>query len=102
MELILAIFWIFASGPSSYLFLKRVHAVFLEERFVRHVFTILWIAAVGASVVVLPVPLHDYYQIANTKHCINVKIKSYVSVAFLQNSQVPSHYKANKLEDFLL
>lgn len=61
----------------------RVHAVYLEERLVRHAFTVLWIAAVGASTVVLPGPLHDYYQIANTQHCINVKIKSYVSAGFI-------------------
>ncbi|KAG8219854.1 hypothetical protein J3R82DRAFT_832 [Butyriboletus roseoflavus] len=83
MELTLSIFWIFASGSSSYLFLKRVHAVFIQERLVCHAFTVFWIAGIGASMVVLPGPLHDYYQIANTKHCINAKIKSYVSAAFI-------------------
>lgn len=83
MELILAVFWIFASGSSSYLFLTRVRAVFFKERLVRHAFTVFWVAGIGASMVVLPGSLHDYYQIANTKHCINVKIKSYVSAAFI-------------------
>lgn len=83
MELILCIFWVFASGSSSYLFLKRVHAVFFQERFVRLTFTALWVAGIGASTLVLPGPLHDYYQIANTKHCINTRIKSYVSAAFI-------------------
>ncbi|KAF8445991.1 hypothetical protein L210DRAFT_3628621 [Boletus edulis BED1] len=84
LELILFIFWIVASASSSYLFLKRVHALFLQERLVRHAFTVLWIAGVGASVVVvLPGSLHVYYEIANTKHCMNAQIKSYVSAAFI-------------------
>lgn len=83
MELILCIFWVFASGSSSYLFLKRVHAVFFPDRLVRHAFTVLWVAGVGVSMLVLPGPLHDYYEIADTKHCTNVKIKSYVSAAFI-------------------
>ncbi|KAN0100668.1 hypothetical protein V8E55_000652 [Tylopilus felleus] len=83
MQLILALFWVFASGSSSYLFLKRVHAVFPQERLVRHTFTALWIVSVGASTVILPGSLHDYYQIADTKHCINVSTKSYVAAAFI-------------------
>lgn len=83
MELILWIFWVLASASSSYLFLKRVHAVLFQHRRVCHAFTVLWIAGLGASTLVLPGPLHDYYQIANTKHCMNVKIKGYVSAAFI-------------------
>ncbi|KAF8445992.1 hypothetical protein L210DRAFT_3642297 [Boletus edulis BED1] len=84
LELILFIFWVVASASSSYLFLKRVHAVFPQERHVRHAFTVLWIVGVGASVVVvLPGPLHIYYEIANTKHCMNAQVKSYVSAAFI-------------------
>lgn len=77
-------FWVFASGSSSYLFLKRVHAVFFQERLVRHTFTVLWIAGVGASMLSLPNALHDGYEIADTKHCINNdNIKKYVSAAFV-------------------
>ncbi|KAG9314407.1 hypothetical protein JVU11DRAFT_5204 [Chiua virens] len=86
MELILAVFWVFASGSSSFLFLRRVHAVFYQERLVRHVFTVLWVGGVGASLVMFPGLLHDYYQIADTKHCTNYKIQSYVSAAFIAPS----------------
>ncbi|KAF8843965.1 hypothetical protein BDN67DRAFT_45208 [Paxillus ammoniavirescens] len=81
--LTLCVFWVAASATSSYLFLKRVHAVFLQNRNIRHLFTFLWLCGVGASMVVLPGPLDDYYEIANTRHCINHKIKSYVSAAFI-------------------
>lgn len=56
---------------------------FFRERLVRHTFTVLWLAGVGTSTLVLPGPLHDYYQIADTEHCINVKIKNYVSAALV-------------------
>ncbi|KAG6381217.1 hypothetical protein JVT61DRAFT_5620 [Boletus reticuloceps] len=117
LELVLFIFWVLASASSSYLFLKRVHAVFPQERLVCHAFTVLWIVGVSASVVVvLPGSLHVYYEIADTKHCMNAQIKSYVSAAFigtrplrlpcihcdqLQDPQVPSDYKTNRLEVFL-
>ncbi|KAF9230826.1 hypothetical protein BU15DRAFT_68863 [Melanogaster broomeanus] len=79
----LCVFWVVTSAASSYLFLKRVHAVYLQDRVVCHFFTTLWLAAFGASLVVLPFSLHDYYEIANTRHCINHQIKGYVSVAFI-------------------
>ncbi|KAF9231803.1 hypothetical protein BU15DRAFT_81954 [Melanogaster broomeanus] len=79
----LCVFWVVTSAASSYLFLKRVHAVFLQDRIVCHFFTTLWLAAFGASLVVLPFSLHDYYEIANTRHCINHQIKGYVSAAFI-------------------
>ncbi|KAF9241309.1 hypothetical protein BU15DRAFT_60936 [Melanogaster broomeanus] len=83
LMLTLYIFWVVTTAASSYLFLKRVHAVFLLDRIVCHLFTFLWLAAFGASLVVLPGALLDYYEIANTKHCINHRIKDYVAVAFL-------------------
>ncbi|KAF9231813.1 hypothetical protein BU15DRAFT_81964 [Melanogaster broomeanus] len=83
LMLILYMFWVITTATSSFLFLKRVHAVFLPDRLVCHFFTFLWLAAFGASLLVLPGALHDYYEIANTKHCINHRIKDYVSVAFI-------------------
>ncbi|KAF9241315.1 hypothetical protein BU15DRAFT_73441 [Melanogaster broomeanus] len=79
----LYIFWVVTSSASSYLFLKRVHAVFLLDRLVCHFFTFLWLAAFGASLVVLLGPLREYYEIANTKHCVNHQIEDYVSAAFI-------------------
>ncbi|KAF9233842.1 hypothetical protein BU15DRAFT_79700 [Melanogaster broomeanus] len=83
LALNLCVFWVVTSAASSYLFLKRVHAVFIHDRIVCHFFTFLWLAAFGGSLVVLPGPLHDYYEIANTKHCINHNIEDYVSIAFI-------------------
>ncbi|KAF9229339.1 hypothetical protein BS17DRAFT_17601 [Gyrodon lividus] len=83
LVLILCLFWVVASAASSYLLLKRVHAVLFQNRTVCHLFTFLWLAGVGTSMTVLPGPLHDYYEIANTRHCINQKMKSYVSSAFM-------------------
>ncbi|KAF9241316.1 hypothetical protein BU15DRAFT_73442 [Melanogaster broomeanus] len=83
MVLNVRVFGVVATAASSYLFLKRVHAVFIQNRIVCHVFTFLWIAAFGASLVVLPGPLTDYYEIANTKHCTNHPLPSYVSTAFI-------------------
>jgi len=77
------VFWVLATASSSYLFLKRVHAVFLQDRIVCHIFTLLWLATFGASLVVLPGPLNDYSELANTKHCVAHEMKSYVSTAFV-------------------
>lgn len=83
MQMIICTFWVLASGSSPYLFLKHVHAIFPQERLTHHAFTVLWMAGVGTSVLVFPGTLNDYQQIANTKHCTNVKVKSYVSAAFI-------------------
>ncbi|KAI9572919.1 hypothetical protein HD554DRAFT_2014631 [Boletus coccyginus] len=83
MQLIICTFWVLASKSSSYLFLKCVHAIFPQERLVHHAFTVLWMARVGTSVLVFPGTLNNYQQIANTKHCTNVEVKSYVSAAFI-------------------
>ncbi|KIK82932.1 hypothetical protein PAXRUDRAFT_35511 [Paxillus rubicundulus Ve08.2h10] len=66
---------------SSYHFPKRVHAIFLPNRIIRHLLTFLWLCGVGASMVVLP--LDDYHEIANTRHCADCKTKNYVSAAFI-------------------
>ncbi|KAF9242895.1 hypothetical protein BU15DRAFT_28397, partial [Melanogaster broomeanus] len=77
------VFWVIASAASSYLFLKRVHAVFLEDRIVCHFFTFIWFAGFGTSFLSLISPLHDYHEIADTKHCIGSGVAHYVSAAFI-------------------
>ncbi|KAF9230825.1 hypothetical protein BU15DRAFT_56818 [Melanogaster broomeanus] len=79
----ICVFWVIASAANSYLFLKRVHAVFLQDRLVRHFFTFLWFAGCGTSFLSLISPLHDYYEFAGTKHCIGERIADYVSAAFI-------------------
>jgi hypothetical protein len=77
------VFWVVATASSSYLILKRVHAVFFQDRIVCHIFTFLWLATFGVSLVVLPGPLKDYYELANTKHCAVREMESYVSAAYV-------------------
>ncbi|KAF9242892.1 hypothetical protein BU15DRAFT_72541 [Melanogaster broomeanus] len=81
--LTLCVFWVIASAASSYLFLKRVHAVFLKGRIVCHFFSFLWFAGCGTSFLTLIGPLNDYYEIADTKHCIGSGVADYVSAAFI-------------------
>ncbi|KAH7885433.1 hypothetical protein F5I97DRAFT_1811491 [Phlebopus sp. FC_14] len=76
------VLWVIASASSSYLFLKRVHAIFPLNKIVRNFFTLLWLAGVGVSFLALPGPFHNYYEISNTKHCTNRRIRDYVFVAF--------------------
>uniref|UniRef100_A0A0W0EWB0 Integral membrane protein n=1 Tax=Moniliophthora roreri TaxID=221103 RepID=A0A0W0EWB0_MONRR len=71
--------WVIAISSSSFLFLRRVMAVFADSRSIRFVFSFLWVANVGISVVT-PVgsrasPLED------TGYCINGGIKHYVGAA---------------------
>ncbi|KAF9241312.1 hypothetical protein BU15DRAFT_73439 [Melanogaster broomeanus] len=79
----LIVFWVIAYAASSYLFLKRVHAVFLQDRNVCHFFTFLWFASFGTSFLSLIGSLNKAYEIADTKHCINRGVPDYVSAAFI-------------------
>ncbi|KAF9241310.1 hypothetical protein BU15DRAFT_60937 [Melanogaster broomeanus] len=83
LVMVLCVFWVIAYAAGSYLFLKRVHAVFLQDRIVRHFFSFLWCAGFGTSFVSLIGPLHDYYEIADTKHCISRGVPDYASAAFI-------------------
>ncbi|KIJ68387.1 hypothetical protein HYDPIDRAFT_24674 [Hydnomerulius pinastri MD-312] len=83
LALILCVFWVIASAASSYLFLKRVHVVFIDNKIIRRLFTFLWLVGVGTSCLALPGPIMNYYEISDTAHCINHKIKQYVSAAFI-------------------
>ncbi|KAF9241313.1 hypothetical protein BU15DRAFT_73440 [Melanogaster broomeanus] len=79
----ICMFWVIASAANSYLFLKRVHAVFLKDRIVCHFFTFLWFAGFGTSFLPLIGPLHDNYEIADTKHCTGTGAADYQSAAFI-------------------
>jgi hypothetical protein len=75
---------VISSAANTYLFLKRVHTVFLQNRMVCHFFTFLWFSGVGASPLTLIGLLHNnYYEIADTKHCIGPGVPDYVSAAYI-------------------
>ncbi|KAH7915813.1 hypothetical protein BJ138DRAFT_1140948 [Hygrophoropsis aurantiaca] len=81
LMLTICIAWIATSACSSFLFLKRVQAIFLQQRMVFHAFILLWIASVGVSIVV-PFGSHAG-PLADTKHCINTGEAHYVVAAII-------------------
>ncbi|KAF9231805.1 hypothetical protein BU15DRAFT_55708 [Melanogaster broomeanus] len=83
LALNIIVVWMIASAASSYLFLKRVHAVFLQDRNVWLFFTFLWLTGFGTSFLSLADPLHEYYEFADTKHCISRRVEEYQSAAFI-------------------
>ncbi|KAL4081287.1 hypothetical protein V8B97DRAFT_2027368, partial [Scleroderma yunnanense] len=74
---------VISSAAASYLFLKRVHAVYHKSKIARHIFSFLWFVGVGTSCAVFHGALHDYSEIANTKHCVRHSTWSALSIAFL-------------------
>ncbi|KAG6331899.1 hypothetical protein ID866_7190 [Astraeus odoratus] len=78
-----ATFEVISSATASYLFLKRVHTVYYMNRIVKHTFSFLWLVGVGTSCAVFAGAVHDYIEIANTKHCIRAKGWSALAVAFM-------------------
>ncbi|KAF9242893.1 hypothetical protein BU15DRAFT_72542 [Melanogaster broomeanus] len=83
LALTLCVFWVMASAACSYLFLKRVHAVFLQDRIVCHFFSFLWCAGFGTPFLSFIGSLHNNYEIADTEHCIGRKVPDYLSAAFI-------------------
>ena len=71
-----------STAASSYLFLKRVHAVYYGNNIVNHFFTFLWLAGVGTSCAVFSGTLHDYNEIADTKHCLRYQHHTQLTIAY--------------------
>ena len=71
-----------STAASSYLFLKRVHAVYYENKMVKYFFSFLWLVGVGTSCAVFSETLHDYTEIADTKHCLRDKYQYQFSIAY--------------------
>ena len=71
-----------STAASSYLFLKRVHAVYYENNMVKYFFSFLWLVGVGTSCAVFSETLHDYTEIADTKHCLRDKYQYQFSIAY--------------------
>ncbi|KAG6330662.1 hypothetical protein ID866_8428 [Astraeus odoratus] len=78
-----AAFQVISSATASYLFLKRVHTVYYMNRIVKYAFSFLWLVAVGTSCAVFSGAVHDYIEIADTKHCLRNKGWTALSVAFM-------------------
>ena len=71
-----------STAASSYLFLKRVHAVYYENNIVKYFFGLLWLVGVGASCTVFSETLNDYTEIADTKHCLRDKYQYQFTIAY--------------------
>ncbi|KAI6101417.1 hypothetical protein EDD16DRAFT_1525961 [Pisolithus croceorrhizus] len=72
-----------SSAAASYLFLKRVHAVYFANEVFQHIFSFLWLVGVGTSCAAFAGAYHNSLEIADTKHCIRHQGWSALSVAFV-------------------
>ena len=72
-----------STAASSYLFLKRVHAVYYGNNIVNHFLTFLWLVGVGTSCAVFSGTLHDYSEIADTKHCLRYQHHAQLTIAYV-------------------
>ena len=83
VAMVLVAFQVLSSAASSYLFLKRAHAVYFQHKIVKHTFSFLWLVGVGTSCAVFSGPLHNYLEIADTEHCIRIQDVGALSIAFM-------------------
>jgi len=72
-----------STAASSYLFLKRVHAVYYGNNIVNHFFTFLWVVGVGTSCAVFSGTLHDYSEIVDTKHCLRYQHHAQLTITYI-------------------
>ena len=72
-----------STAASSYLFLKRVHAVYYGNNIVRHFFSFMWLVGVGTSCAVFSGTLHDYSEIADTKRCLRYQHHAQLTIAYI-------------------
>ncbi|KAI6126828.1 hypothetical protein F5141DRAFT_358866 [Pisolithus sp. B1] len=82
IAIISAVFQIISSAAASYLFLRRVHAVYFGSKDVQYTFSFLWIVGICASGLLLYDAIHGYHEIANTKHCIRQQYWAALPIAF--------------------
>ncbi|KDR73141.1 hypothetical protein GALMADRAFT_722177 [Galerina marginata CBS 339.88] len=65
--------------PTSFLFLFRVHALYLGNKFVTGFFSLMWLAVVGACLT--PVLGVSGAYIGTTQYCIHSQLEPYVTAA---------------------
>ncbi|KAI6002108.1 hypothetical protein EDD15DRAFT_1580721 [Pisolithus albus] len=82
IAVISAAFQVISTATASYLFLRRVHAVYFGSKGVQYVFSFLWFAVVCASSSLFYDAVHGYQEIADTKHCIRQQYWAALPVAF--------------------
>ncbi|KAH7888390.1 hypothetical protein F5I97DRAFT_1803192 [Phlebopus sp. FC_14] len=75
--------YILAGAASSFMFLRRVQAVFFKNRVVRWCFAVLWIANVIIGCI-MPMGT-TASEIANTKHCIVTGEPSYIAAGCISS-----------------
>ncbi|KAF8999681.1 hypothetical protein BDQ17DRAFT_1186312, partial [Cyathus striatus] len=68
---------VISTSASSFLFLRRVQAVYQNNKLVCHTFSVLYLATVG-MLIVIPIGAH-VGPLANTGYCVNTGIKHYVA-----------------------
>jgi hypothetical protein len=78
-ELGVAICWMISTASSSFLFLRRTHAIFNARRYWQHFYSCLYIVNVGISFVV-PIGNHAG-PFGQTGWCINTNVQYYVVAA---------------------
>ncbi|KAI6100593.1 hypothetical protein F5141DRAFT_306650 [Pisolithus sp. B1] len=76
-------FQVTSFAAASYLFLKRVHAVYFANKVVQHTFSFLWLVSVGTSCAAFAGADHNSLEIADTKHCIRHQGWYALSIAFI-------------------
>ncbi|TFK36469.1 hypothetical protein BDQ12DRAFT_686937 [Crucibulum laeve] len=77
MELGVTSCWVIATTASSFLFLRRVQAVYRDSKIVLYIFIFLYVANIGTSLLA-PIGSHSG-PLANTGYCVNTGIERYVS-----------------------
>ncbi|KAI6099952.1 hypothetical protein EDD16DRAFT_493866 [Pisolithus croceorrhizus] len=76
-------FQVTSFAAASYLFLKRVHAVYFANKVVQHTFSFLWLVSVGTSCAAFAGADHNSLEIADTKHCVRHQGWYALSIAFI-------------------
>ncbi|KAJ3849508.1 hypothetical protein EV368DRAFT_85488 [Lentinula lateritia] len=71
--------WVVSTTFSSFLFLRRVNAVYSNSAIVCYFFTFLWVANIGISILT-PLGAHAG-ALSNSGYCLNSGVKHYVVAA---------------------
>ncbi|KAI5995597.1 hypothetical protein EDD15DRAFT_2165112, partial [Pisolithus albus] len=79
VAVISAAFQAIPTATASYLFLRRVHAVYFGSKGVQY---FLWFAVVCASCSLFYDAIHGYQEIADTKYCIRQQDSAVLPIAF--------------------
>jgi hypothetical protein len=79
MSIAMGLTCLLAMGCTSFLFLRRLQAVYFQHRIIHWLFFGLWLSVTGMTVTVVTGVRADH--IAGTGYCIMYEIKSYTAVS---------------------